>query len=416
MNEKINAIKKFIDSKEWEFHKVRMEHYSSFLKEYGNPYFVAHESPLKDTSIVDGKEIINFASYNYLGLSGNKEVNQAAKDAIEKYGLSASGSRLLAGEKNIHRKLEKAIASWKHTEDAIVLVGGHSTNVTFVGNFCNENDLILYDVIIHNSIKEGLRMSKAKSKRFSHNNYDMLEKIIKKNREKYEKILIIVEGVYSMDGDIAPIDEYVKIKKKYGCFLMVDEAHSAGTIGANGGGVDEYFDLAPDDIDIKMGTMSKALGTVGGYLAGSKELIEYLKFNLPGFVFSVGVSPVIAAACLKSIEIIQRDNIKVKKLQENVKFFVKEAKKRGFDICLAGESPITPIMVGDEELAFKLCMTMLYEDSIFVPPAVYPAVPKKRARLRYCLTKDHKKEQITYALDVLKLKMEEIKKEKGYES
>lgn len=415
MEEKIKIIKNFTDSREWAFHENRMLEHIDFLTKYGNPYFVAHESALKDTSIVDGKEIINFGSYNYLGLSGDPEVNQAAKDAIDKYGTSASGSRLLTGEKPLYRHLEEAIAKWKHTEDAIVLVGGHSTNVTFVGNFCNENDLILYDIIVHNSITEGLRMSKAKSKRFSHNDYEMLERLVEKNRDKYEKILIIVEGVYSMDGDIAPIDEFVRIKKKYGCFLMVDEAHSAGTIGPNGGGVDDYFDLKPGDIDIKMGTMSKALGTVGGYLAGSKELIEFLKFNLPGFVFSVGASPAVAGACLKSIEIIQRDNSRVKKLQENVEIFVREAKKRGFDTCLAEKSPITPIMIGDEELAFKLCMTMLNEDGISVPPAIYPAVPKKRARLRYCLTSDHKEEQIIYALDVLKKRMDEFTKDKADE-
>lgn len=411
MENNIKRIDNFDDSREWEAFNQRVSAHAEYLEKYGNPYFIEHDSVLKDTSIVDNKEVLNFGSYNYLGLSGDPEVNQAAKDAIDKYGTSASGSRLLTGERPLHRELERKIAEWKHTEDALVLVGGNSTNTTFIGNFCNENDLILYDLIIHSSITEGLRMSKAKSKRFSHNDYEMLERLVKKNRDKYEKILIVVEGVYSMDGDIAPIDEYVRIKKEYGCFLMVDEAHSAGVIGEHGGGVDEYFNLNPDDIDIKMGTMSKALGTVGGYLAGSKNLIEYLRFNLPGFVFSVGASPAIAGACLKSIEIIQRDNSRVKKLQENITTFVEEAKKRGFDTCLAEFSPITPIMIGDEELAFKLSMSMLYEDGILAPPAVYPAVPQKRARLRYCLTSDHKKEQIIHALDVLEKRYHEFKNE-----
>lgn len=408
MNKDHRIVDSFVKSREWEAYVERLKEHQEYLEKFGNPYFIEHDSALKDTSIVDNREVLNFGSYNYLGLSGDPEVNQAAKDAIDKYGTSASGSRLLAGERPLHRQLEEKIANWKHTEDAIVLVGGNATNTTFIGNFCNSNDLILYDIIVHNSITEGLRMSNSDSKRFAHNDYEMLERLVKKNRDKYEKILIVVEGVYSMDGDIAPIDEYVRIKKEYGCFLMVDEAHSAGVIGEHGGGVDEYFNLEPNDIDIKMGTMSKALGTVGGYLAGSKELIEYLKFNLPGFVFSVGVSPAIAGACIKSIEIIQRDNSRVKKLQENIKTFIEEAKKRGFDTCLAEESPITPIMIGEDDLAFELSMVMLHEDGILVPPAVYPAVPRKKARLRYCLTSDHKKEQIIYVLDTLDKRLKEL--------
>lgn len=398
------AVTKFTDSREWKaFHERQME-FAEDMAKYGNPYFIAHDSVLRDTSIMNGKDIINFGSYNYVCLSGDPEVNEAAIEAVKKYGTSASGSRLLAGEKTIHKELEAKIAKWKHTEDALVLVGGHSTNVTFVGNFCNENDLILYDILSHNSISQGLKISKADKKRFPHNNFSRLERLIENNRDKYEKILIVVEGVYSMDGDIAPIDEFVRIKKKYGCFLMVDEAHSACVIGENGGGVDEYFNLAPDDIDIKMGTLSKGLGTCGGYLAGSKELIEYLRYNLPGFVFSVGLSPVLTAAVIKGIELLERDNTRVQKLHKNIEIFMREAHKHGFDTCLAGETAITPIMIGDDELAFRLSMVM-QEDGIFVPPALYPAVPRGKARLRYCLNSDHTEEQIVYAMKVLKRRL-----------
>ncbi|MFM1524105.1 MULTISPECIES: aminotransferase class I/II-fold pyridoxal phosphate-dependent enzyme [Helcococcus] len=406
--EEIRITKDFENSREFEQYTHMLEGVSTILETFGNPYFVPHDSALTDKSVMNGKEVLNFGSYNYLCLSGDPEVNQAAKEAVDKYGTSASGSRLLAGEKTLHKELEKAIAEWKHTEDSIVLVGGHSTNVTFVGNFCNERDLILYDILMHNSVTEGIRMSNAKSKRFKHNDYEMLERLVEKNRDKYEKILIIAEGVYSMDGDIAPIDEYVRIKKKYGCFLMVDEAHSACVIGENGKGVDEYFNLQPNDIDIKMGTLSKGLGTCGGYLAGKHSLIEYLRYSLPGFVFSVGISPVLAAATKKSVELLQRDNSRVKSLQANIKYFIEQAKLRGLDTCLAKESAIIPVYVGDESMSFKLSME-LQDEGIFVPPAVYPAVPKKRARLRFCLTSGHTFEQIECALN----KVQELMKKEG---
>ncbi len=279
----IERIENFEQSREYKAFVLQHK----MTEEVGNPFFIPHDSALTDTSVVDGNTVLNFGSYNYLGLSIHPETQKAAKEAIDKYGTSASGSRLIAGEKPIHRELEATIAKWKHTEDSIVLVGGHSTNVTLVGSFCNKNDLILYDSISHNSIAQGCQLSLADTKAFPHNDFDSLERILKSNRDKYEKVLIVVEGVYSMDGDIAPIPEFVRIKKKYGAFLMVDEAHSACVIGKNGGGVDEHFNLDPNDIDIKMGTLSKGLGACGGYIAGRKTLIEYLRYNVPGFVFSV---------------------------------------------------------------------------------------------------------------------------------
>ncbi len=404
--EKKKRINNFADSREWQWFSERQNSFSKEIDEYGNPYFMPHDSVLRDTSYIDGQEVINFGSYNYVCMSGDPEVNAAAAEALEKYGTSASGSRLLAGEKTIHRQLEEKIADWKHTEAALVLVGGHSTNVTFVGNFCNENDMIMYDILSHNSVSQGLKLSGAVTRRFPHNDFERVRRILEKDREKYEKVLIIIEGAYSMDGDIAPVDEFVKLKKEFGCFLMVDEAHSSCVIGENGGGVDEYFGLEEGDIDVKMGTLSKGLGACGGYIAGSREMIEYLKYNLPGFVFSVGLSPVLAAAALKAIEILQRDNSRVKSLHENIAVFMREAQRHGFNTCMAGETAITPIFIGDDELAFKLSMIML-DDGVFVPPALYPSVPRGRARLRYCLNSAHTEEQIVYALNVLAKRLKE---------
>lgn len=396
--EERTPVTSFTDSEEYKAFRARRE---ALLAGGGDdPYFVSHSSPLRDTCVIDGREYIDFGNYNYAGMSGRPEVSEAAKKAIDQYGTSASGSRLLAGEKPIHGELERAIAEWKHTEAAVVCVGGHSTNVTFVGNFCGKNDLILYDALAHNSVAQGCRLSPAVTKSFPHSDTATLESILERERKYFEKVLIVIEGVYSMDGDIAPVPEFVRIKKKYGCFLMVDEAHSACVLGPTGAGVDEYFNLAGDDIDIKMGTLSKGLGTCGGYLAGKAELIEYLKYNLPGFVFSVGISPGLAAASLEAIRLLKTDPSIMQRMASNIEFFASEARKRNLNICLGGKSAILPVMVGRDEDAFLLSNEM-QKRGVAVPPAVYPAVPKNKARLRFDVTSEHKPEQITYALDAL---------------
>lgn len=396
--EEKTPITDFKDSREFkEFYQRQQALMSSEME---NPYFVKHDSPLFDVSMMDGRETLNFGSYNYVGMSGNAETKKAAIEAIEKLGTSASGSRLLAGEKSLYQELEAEIADWKHAESALVLVSGHATNVTLVGNFCRKGDLIVYDSLAHNSIVEGTRLSRADSKPFPHNDFNALDKILTRIRKYYEKVLIVIEGAYSMDGDVAPVPEFVKIKEKHGCFLMVDEAHSACVIGETGGGVDEYFKLKPTDIDLRMGTISKGLGTCGGYVAGRLEVIEYLRYNLPGFVFSVGISPPLAAAALCAIRQLRTKPEILKRLHENIDYFISYANSLGFDTCLAKETAIIPIMVGDDKDAFILS-NLMKQNGVFVPPAVYPAVPLGKARLRFCVISEHKKEQIKQALDTL---------------
>ncbi|MBQ6175348.1 MAG: aminotransferase class I/II-fold pyridoxal phosphate-dependent enzyme [Clostridia bacterium] len=386
----------FEDTPEYQQFEARREQ----LISADNPYFIIHDSPLTDTSLMDGKRVLNFGSYNYAAMSGRPEVNEAAIEAIRKYGTSASGSRLLAGEKTLSQELEREIADWKHTEEALVLVGGHSTNVTFVGNFCGVGDLIVYDALIHNSVAEGCKLSGATARPFPHNDPDALRRILSTRRDKFSKVLICIEGAYSMDGDIAPVPEFVAVKKEFGCFLMVDEAHSSCVLGEHGGGVDEYFGLAPDDIDIKMGTLSKGPGACGGYLAGSRALIEYLRYSLPGFVFSVGIAPPLAAAALTAIRLVRHEPSVMANLHRNIDFFVKNAKARGMNTCLAGGTAIIPILVGSDEDTLKLS-TMMRDKGVFVPPAIYPAVPRGEGRLRFCVTSAHKPEQIEEALDAL---------------
>ena len=400
----VTPITRFQDTPEFRAFQERR----STLPDGGeNPYFIAHDSPLTDRSLMDGRWVLNFGSYNYVGMSGRPEVEEAAIDAIRKYGTSASGSRLLAGEKSLYRELETELADWKHADAALVLTGGHATNVTFVGSFCHDGDLILYDSLIHNSVAEGCRLAHATARPFPHNDAAALERILQRRRSMFAKCLIIAEGVYSMDGDIAPVPEFVRLKKEYGCFLMIDEAHSTCVIGETGGGVDEYFGLKPDDIDIKMGTLSKGLGACGGYLAGSADLIEYLRYNLPGFVFSCGISPALAATALCAIRLLRSDPSVMGSLRRNVQVFADECRRRCLDIGQAGRTAILPVLVGRDEDSWRLS-NRLRREGVFVPPAVYPAVPHDQARLRFCVTAAHRPEQIIEALDILERVAEQL--------
>ncbi len=395
----VKKITRFEDSPEFQ---AFLERHQEMVEATDNhdPYFAVHDSPLTDTSIMGGRRVLNFGSYNYVGMSGRKEVSEAAKEAIDLYGTSASGSRLLAGEKTLTQTLEKELAAWKHTEDCLVLVSGFGTNQTFVGNFCGEGDLIVYDSLAHNSIWQGCQMSRATCRPFPHNDAAALDRILSTRRDKFGKVLIIIEGAYSMDGDISDVPAMVAIKKKYGCFLMVDEAHSSCVLGETGGGVDEYFHLQPDDIDIKMGTLSKGLGACGGYLCGPRSIIEYMRYSLPGFVFSVGISPALAAAALTACRLLQQDPSIMKRMHHNIAFFKQQAKARKLNICLAGETAVFPVLIGNDLAAYRLSNALI-EKGIFVPPAVFPAVPRDQARLRFCVISEHTDEEIVKALDCL---------------
>lgn len=237
-----------------------------------NPFFRVHDGVAGATTKINGKKYINYASYNYLGLSGHPHVNSAAKNAIDQYGSSVSASRIVSGERPIHRELEQKIAELYGTDDAIVLVSGHATNVTTIGHLFNNKDLILHDELIHNSILQGITLSGAKRLSFPHNDSVALEKILLNQRQHYDRVLIILEGIYSMDGDYPNLPEFIELKNKYKTFLMVDEAHSFGVMGKSGLGIREHFNLKGTDVDIWMGTLSKSLAGCGGYIAGETAL------------------------------------------------------------------------------------------------------------------------------------------------
>ena len=366
----------------------------------GNPFFIPQERVVNDTTVVEGRELINFATYNYIGMCGDAQVDRAAQNAIANYGTSACASRLIAGEKPLHRELEKAIANLLGVEDSIVMVGGHATNVTTIGHLFGKDDLVLYDALSHNSILQGCFSSGASLVAFPHNDFEALEAILRDRRHRYQKVLIVIEGVYSTDGDIADLPAFVALRKKYKTFLMVDEAHSMGTIGKTGRGISEYFAVNPHDVDIWMGTLSKSFASCGGYIAGSGALIEYLKYTAPGFVFSVGMSPPNAGATLAAIEVLKAEPQRVTKLQDNAKLFLSLAQERGLNTGMSKDSPVIPIIVGDSLKSIQLSQN-LFKRGINVPFMIYPSVPQNEARLRFFVTCNHTEEQIRLTVDIL---------------
>jgi 8-amino-7-oxononanoate synthase/acyl carrier protein len=362
-----------------------------------NPYFSVHEGLTRDTTIIAGRELLSFASYNYLGMSGDPRVTESVAAAARKYGTSVSASRLVSGEKDLHRALEQSIAKWIGVEDAIVLVGGHATNESVIGHIVGPGDLILHDALSHNSIVQGAILSGARRRPFPHNDWQALEGMLEQLRRRHRRVLVIVEGVYSMDGDYPDLPRFVEVVKKHHAWLMVDEAHSIGTMGKTGRGISEHFGVNPTDVDIWMGTLSKSFGSCGGYIAAKHELIELLKYTTPGFVFSVGLSPPNAAAALESLRVLQDEPQRVTKLRENAALFLNEARSRGLNTGASQDTPVVPVITGNSLLALKLSRRM-YESGVNVQPILYPAVEESAARLRFFINCTHNQDQIRYAV------------------
>lgn len=365
-----------------------------------NPYFTRHEGITNDRTVIDGRELISWSSYNYLGMSGDPAVTAAACEATTKFGTSVSASRLVSGEKTIHRELEQGIANFLGVDDAIVFVGGHSTNETTIGHLFGPGDLILHDALAHNSIMQGAILSGARRRGFDHNDWQQLDAILEEIRHEYRRVLVVIEGVYSMDGDYPDLPKFVEVKQRHKTFLMVDEAHSIGTMGAHGRGISEHFGVDARAVDMWMGTLSKSFGTCGGYIAGCKELIEYLKYTAPGFVYSVGLSPPNCAAALASLRILLNEPQRVAKVQANSKLFLKLAKAAGLNTGFSNDTPVVPVIIGNSLNALRLSRA-LFEDGINVQPILYPAVEEKAARLRFFITSMHTDEQIHRTVDAV---------------
>lgn len=358
-----------------------------------NPYFKIHDGVADATTVIDGKTYINFSSYNYLGLCGDPRVNQAAKDAVDRYGTSASASRLVAGERPIQRELEEAVADLYQVEDCIAFVSGHATNVTTIGTLFGPKDLIVHDSLIHNSVFEGIKLSGATRRAFAHNDPAALERLLGEIRGNFERVLIVIEGLYSMDGDIPDLPSFIDIKQRYKTFLMVDEAHSLGVLGDTGRGIREHFNLPGTAVDIWMGTFSKAFAGCGGYIAGEKALVEHLRYAAPGFVYSVGIAPALAAASIASIHIMLQEPARVSALRNNARYFLETAQAAGIDTGRSQGYAVVPALFGSSLKATR-SSNELFKLGFNVQPIIYPAVEDGAARLRFFISSQHTTEQI----------------------
>lgn len=365
-----------------------------------NPFFKLHEGNAGATTVIDGHECINFASYNYLSLSHHPEVLAAAQAALTRYGTSVSASRAVSGERPIHQQFEQALADAYECEDAVVFVSGHATNVSTIGHLLGPRDLVLHDEYSHNSLMVGAQLSGAKRIGFAHNDADALERLLQRHRHQFERVLIIIEGLYSMDGDTPDLAHFVALKQQYQSWLMVDEAHSFGILGNTGKGIREHCGVAAQDVDIWMGTLSKTMSGCGGYIVGCHALVENLRYLAPGFLYSVGMPAPNAAASLASLKLMQQEPERIERLHAISTYLRDQARARGFD---TGESigvAVVPLITGSSVIAVKLSDALL-KRNINVQPILYPAVPEKSARLRFFLNCDHTRAQVDQTLEAL---------------
>ncbi len=365
-----------------------------------NPYFSVHEGVIADTTRIDGRELISFSSYNYLGLSGTPEVSQAAKEAIDRFGTSVSASRLVSGEKTIHKELEQELSQFLGVEDVITFPGGHATNESVIGHLVGPGDLILHDSLAHNSIIQGAELSGARRRAFEHNDWEALDRILREIRRDYRRVLVAIEGLYSMDGDYPDLPRFVEVKQRHKCWLFLDEAHSIGTMGETGRGLGEMYGVRRSEIECWMGTLSKAFGSCGGFVGGTANLIDYLRYTTPGYVYAAGIPPANVGAALGALRQLRENSERVRRLQENSALFLGLAKAAGLDTGPSQNSPIVPVLTGSSRRALALSEG-LYRAGINAQPILHPAVPEEQARVRFFVTAAHRPEQIRHAVQTI---------------
>ena len=366
----------------------------------GNPYFREHQGVASATTVIGGETFVNYSSYNYLGLAGHPAVNAAAKAAIDRYGTSASASRLVSGERPLHRELERELAALHGVDDAVVFVSGHATNLSTIGTLLGPKDLLAHDALIHNSAVLGGQLSGARRLPFAHNDWRALDALLTDCRLKYERVLIVLEGIYSMDGDFPDLPRFIEVKRRHRAFLMVDEAHSLGVLGERGLGIQEHFALEGRDVDIWMGTLSKTLASCGGYIAGERALIEHLKCAAPGFVYSVGMPPPAAAAALAALRLLQAEPERARALGLRGRQFLEAARSAGIDTGSSAGLSIVPAITHSSLKAARLAEA-LGRRRINVQPIVYPAVAERSARLRFFVSSEHTEAQIRSTVEAL---------------
>ncbi|WP_448601079.1 glycine C-acetyltransferase [Thermoflexus hugenholtzii] len=346
--------------------------------------------------IVDGRRVLNFCSNNYLGLANHPRMREAARQAIEKYGVGPAAVRTIAGTLDLHLILEEKLARFKGVEAAISFQSGFNANLATIPALVGEGDAIFSDELNHASIIDGCRLSRARIIRYAHNDPRDLEAKIQENLGTFRRGLIVTDGVFSMDGDIAPLPEIVEIAERYHLMLMVDDAHGEGVLGRGGRGIVDHFGLH-GRVDIEVGTLSKAFGVVGGYVAGRREIVEWLRQRGRPFLFSSAMTAADTAACIAAVEILEESTELVDQLWENTRYFKEEMRRLGFDL---GQSvtPITPVMLGDAHLA-QTFSRRLFEEGVFAQAIGYPTVPRGKARIRVMISAAHRREDLDRGLE-----------------
>jgi len=382
------------------FREIRMIREAADFLGISDPFFRVHEGIAGAETVIEGRSLTNFASYNYIGLNGHPDIVSATRAAIDRYGTSVSASRPVSGERPVHRDLERALARVHGTEDCVVLVGGHSTNVTVIGHLLGRDDVIVHDALIHNSIVQGAILSGARRVPFPHLDHEAADRLLRETRPRGGHALLVIEGHYSMDGDVPDLPAFIAVARRNRAWLMVDEAHALGVLGPRGFGTADRFGVDPGEVDIWMGTLSKSLVSCGGYIAGSKDLVDFLKVAAPGFVFSVGMTPPAAAAALAALELLEREPERVRRLNDRAALFLRLARKGGLDVGGSIGASIVPIVTGSSIRAGRLAQA-LFDRGVNVQPILYPAVPERAARLRFFATASHTEEQIRDTVDTL---------------
>ena len=353
------------------------------------------ESSVGAWVVVEGRRVLNMCSNNYLGFADDKRLRAAAKEAIDHYGVGPGAVRSIAGTMSLHIELEKKLAEFKGMEAAISVQSGLNTNLATIPLLMGRDDVIFTDELNHASIIDGCRLTKAKRVIFPHRDVDGLRALLEENKD-IEKKLIVTDGVFSMDGDLAPLPGIVEAAEEYGAMVMVDDAHGEGVLGSHGRGIVDHFGLH-GRVDIEAGTMSKAFGVVGGYVAGSSEIVEYLRQRARPFLFSSAATPPDVAACIAAVDILQESDAPVKKLWENADYFKKGMQDLGFDTGHS-ETPITPVMLGEAKTAWDFSKR-LFDEDIFATAIAFPTVPKGKARIRVMLSAAHSKDDLDFALE-----------------
>ncbi|MBO1079811.1 aminotransferase class I/II-fold pyridoxal phosphate-dependent enzyme [Roseomonas haemaphysalidis] len=363
-----------------------------------SPLFQVHDGLAGAHSHVGGRAVVNFASYNYLGLNNDPRVQQAARNAIDRYGVSVSGARITAGERVLHQELEAALAEWHGAEAALTFVSGHATNVTTIGHLMGPRDVVVHDAAIHNSCTEGVRLSGARRLPFAHNDLDAAERELAAARRGAQRALLLLEGHYSMDGDCPDLARAVSIARRHDAWLMVDEAHSLGVLGPTGRGVAEAQGVDPAGVDLWMGTLSKTLSASGGYIAAPRDVIDWLRHTAPGSVYSVGLAPPLAAAALESLRILRAEPERVLRLQANALLLRDLLRARGFSTAGSIGAAIVPVMIGSSVRTARLAHAML-DRGVALQTVLFPAVPEHSARLRFFVCAEHSEADIRFAAD-----------------